>query len=245
MKQNSSPRPRRAGRMDTAPAPGSRREQRADRSETMGRAGRELALSPWHLFVVGVFAAATAGIVMTRDAPAVGVVLVCLLIAAGGWAGLALHRTLWPLVSDEAEQASESLGDRTRVSLERERNLALRSMRDLDFDRAMEKIEEADYVEMAGRLSARIARLTKHLEDGSTDYRELVERDIQARMTEARAQSPDPEAVSQTRPSSVLSPQSSIPGPEAAQPVCAGCQTQNDPDARFCKSCGARLGASI
>jgi hypothetical protein len=253
MKPDASPRARRKGRMDTASPSGSRREQRADRSDTVAPAGHELALSPWHLFVVGVFAAATVAIVLTRDAPAVGVLLVCLLIASGGWAGLALHRTLWPLVSAEASEDGESLGDRTRATLGRERDLALRSIRDLDFDRSMGKIEESDYAEMADRLRARVARLTKQLDDGTIGYRELVERDIEARLAQGsrfsaqgaiRGQRPEPEAMSQTLPSSVLRPQSSALGPEPAQPVCAECQTQNDPDARFCKSCGARLGTA-
>ena len=69
------------------------------------------------------------------------------------------------------------VGQRTRASLEREKMLALRAIKELEFDRAMGKLSEADWNEMSGRLRARAARLIRQLDAGA-NYREQIERDL-------------------------------------------------------------------
>ena len=49
------------------------------------------------------------------------------------------------------------LGGRTRAALEREKTLVLRSIKELEFDRAMGKVSEKDFAEMSARLRARAA----------------------------------------------------------------------------------------
>ena len=49
------------------------------------------------------------------------------------------------------------LGGRTRAALEREKTLSLRSIKELEFDRAMGKVSEKDFAEMGARLRARAA----------------------------------------------------------------------------------------
>jgi hypothetical protein len=100
----------------------------------------------------------------------------------------------------------------------------LRSIKDLEFDRAMGKVSEKDFAEMSGRLRARAARLIRQL-DAGTGYREQIEKEIEQR-------------VGRT-----------LSGPPAerftdAVKACASCGTENDADARFCKSCGTSLGAT-
>ena len=107
------------------------------------------------------------------------------------------------------------IGHRTRAALEREKMLALRSIKELEFDRAMGKISEEDFHEMSIRLRARATRLMKQLDAGS-GYRTQIERDLAKRLGD------------------------SADKPVAAH-VCAKCSTTNDPDARFCKNCGAQL----
>ena len=51
---------------------------------------------------------------------------------------------LTPLVTGEARQP-EMVGSRTRVALEREKDLALRSIKELEFDHAMGKVADADF----------------------------------------------------------------------------------------------------
>ena len=73
------------------------------------------------------------------------------------------------------------VGERTRVALEREKLLTLRSIKELEFDRAMGKLSDADWQEMSGRLRARAAGLMKQLDAGA-GYREQIERDLAKRL---------------------------------------------------------------
>jgi hypothetical protein len=136
------------------------------------------------------------------------------LMAATALVGLAALRMLRPLVSPE-EDKTAMVGRRTRVALEREKMLALRAIKELEFDRAMGKLSDADWTEMSGRLRARAARLIRQLDAGA-NYRDQIERDLANRL-------------------------GAVP---AAQPValsCGSCGTANDADARFCKGCGNKL----
>ena len=73
------------------------------------------------------------------------------------------------------------VGQRTRVALEREKMLTLRSIKELEFDRAMGKLSDADWQEMSGRLRARAARLMRQLDAGA-GYRDQIERDLAKRI---------------------------------------------------------------
>jgi hypothetical protein len=75
---------------------------------------------------------------------------------------------------------------------------------------------------MSGRLRARAARLIKQLDSGAS-YRDQIERDLAKRMGAAAA------------------PTTAAPPTASSEVVCAGCQTRNDHDARFCKSCGQAI----
>jgi ribosomal protein L40E len=108
--------------------------------------------------------------------------------------------------------------------------LALRAIKELDFDHAMGKLSESDWKEMSSRLRARAARLIRQLDAGA-GYREQIERDVAKRLAAA-----DVQAAAAPAP---------VPVEHAETPdtrICAACSTANDPDARFCKSCGEKLG---
>ena len=113
-------------------------------------------------------------------------------------------------------------GHRTRVALEREKLLALRSIKELEFDRAMGKVSEKDFTEMSGRLRARAARLMRQLDAGA-GYREQIDREIEKRLGKAPA---------------VIGGSKQQDPPHA---VCAECGTKNDADAKFCKGCGKAM----
>ena len=61
-------------------------------------------------------------------------------------------------------RAHLDFGPRTRAALEREKALALRSLKELEFDRAMGKVSEADFAEVAERLRARAMRVMQQLD---------------------------------------------------------------------------------
>jgi hypothetical protein len=205
-------------------------------------------LQPWQFFVLAALGLATAATFMIRGQGVVAVVMVSVLMGTTALAGLAALRLLRPLVSNE-EDRTPMVGERTRAALEREKMLALRAIKELDFDRAMGKLSESDWKEMSGRLRARATRLIRQLEAGS-GYRSQIEQEIarrssarEARQTELR--SDDARLKDSRYDSARVSAERRVHDNRgamaSAERVCAACTTANDTDARFCKNCGQKL----
>ena len=177
---------------------------------------------PWHFFVLSSLAASTIAVIISRRAAPEHLILVSLTIGAAGAAAAAVYRTILPLVLRDTSRLSERPSERARAALEREKALVLRSIKELEFDRAMGKVSAKDFDEMAGRLRARAIALMKQLDQGGSGYREAIERELSTRLKQARP---------------------ATPAPAALQPhECTACQTVNDLDAAFCKRCGTALG---
>jgi hypothetical protein len=121
---------------------------------------------------------------LVRGQGATTVVLVGVLMATTVLVGIAALRTLRPLMATGDDRVA-MIGQRTRAALEREKHLTLRAIKDLEFDRAMGKLAETDFVEMSGRLRARAARIIRQL-DAGPGYREQIERDLAARLKPSR-----------------------------------------------------------
>jgi hypothetical protein len=172
-----------------------------------------------HFFVLGSLLAATVAVVLARPSAPEHLILISLTIGAAGLAALCFYRKLAPLVAPHAELERQPLSERARMELEREKALTLRSIKELEFDRAMGKVSPQDFDEMAGRLRARAVGIMKQLDAGTSAYRVIIEKELAARIGQKPA------------------------GASQAVGVCA-CGTRNDPDARFCKSCGTKLESS-
>jgi hypothetical protein len=170
-------------------------------------------LQPWQFFVLAALACATAVTFIVRGQGVAAVVLLAALMGAAALVGMAVLRTVQPLVGRHDDRTA-MIGQRTRAALEREKMLALRAIKELEFDKAMGKVSEDDFRDMSGRLRARATRLMRQLDAGA-GYREQVERDLARRLGDGAA-------------------------PRSAA-ACPGCATINDPDARFCKGCGGKL----
>ena len=180
-----------------------------------------------HFFVLGSLLAATVAVVLARPSAPEHLILISLTIGAAGLAALCFYRMLAPLVAPHAELERQSLSERARVELEREKALTLRSIKELEFDRAMGKVSAQDFDEMAGRLRARAVGIMKQLDAGTSAYRVIIEKELAARVgSKPVGQLPD-QAVAPVRVSGLC-----------------GCGTSNDSDARFCKSCGTKLESS-
>ena len=175
----------------------------------------ESSLQPWQFFVLAALGCATAVTFLVRNHGVIPVILLSVMMAATALVGLGALRAVRPLVSAHDERGAV-VGQRLRVLLEQDKALALRTIKELEFDRAMGKISEEDFREMSTRLRARATRLMKQLDAGS-GYRDQIERDLAKRLGESAEK------------------------PERAAHVCANCSTANDPDARFCKNCGKQL----
>jgi hypothetical protein len=178
-------------------------------------------LEPWQFFVLAALGSATAALFMSRGQGFTAVILLTVLMATAAIAGLAVLRTVRPLVSAEEDRTS-MVGGRTRAALEREKVLSLRAIKELEFDRAMGKLSDEDWQEMSSRLRARAAGLIRQLDAGE-GYRDRIERDLNKRLGTLPATSGDPAERMQNRR------------------TCARCAAANDADARFCKNCGQRL----
>ena len=205
------------------------------------------ALQPWQLFALAGLIGATIVVVLSRGQSAAGIILLSLLVFAAAAVASAALRAFLPLTHRFSAEEPQFLGGRTRAALEREKTLVLRSIKELEFDRAMKKVSEKDFVDMSGRLRARAARLMRQLDAGSM-YREEIEKEIAKRLggsgsSETPARRDPPYTTELSKHDRVgrvpRAADASVSGP--AGTVCASCQTQNDPDARFCKQCGSRL----
>ncbi|HTM23750.1 MAG TPA: zinc ribbon domain-containing protein [Vicinamibacterales bacterium] len=178
-----------------------------------------------HFFVLLSLFAATVAVVMVRPAAPEHLILISLTIGAAGGAAVCFYRVLAPLMAPHADMEQQPMSERLRADLEREKALTLRSIKELEFDRAMGKLSPQDFDQMAGRLRARAMGIMKQLDAGSSAYRTVIEKELAARLggKQTRSATREQQAARTDR-----------------APVCA-CGVPNDRDARFCKACGVKL----
>jgi hypothetical protein len=178
-----------------------------------------------------MLAATATVIVATGQAPA-NIVILSLTVVSVSFVGLGAYRILSPLVSDQPEEPL-TIGGRTRIAMEREKTLVLRSIKELEFDYAMGKIAKPDFDEMYGRLRNRALGLMVQLDAGG-GYKEQIAREVETRLANQGAGGTSAEGAYGAEGAT---------GSQGAESAgeCAACGTENDPDAKFCKNCGAKL----
>jgi hypothetical protein len=179
------------------------------------------AFRPWHFFIVGALVAATAAVLVSSRTSPEHLVMLSVTVFAAGAAAYACYRMLLPLVGHSPQARAGLLGAIARRTLEREKVIVLRAIKELEFDRAMGKVADEDFAEISSRLRQRAMRLMRQLDDVETAARARVEQELRARVQGA----PAPAVTAESRP------------------ACPSCETINDADARFCKACGAPLAA--
>lgn len=189
---------------------------------------------PWHFFVLASLMLATVAVIMSRRSTPEHLVLISFTIGAAGAAAAGFYRMLAPLTSDDDQSFREPLSIRSREALEREKTLVLRSIKELEFDRAMRKLSDRDFEEMGARLRVRALSLMKQLDAEGPGYRALIEKELAARLAasagSARLQGDSPASL--------------LPGTAAAAErgvFCTACGSPSDIDAQFCKHCGTKL----
>ena len=200
-----------------------------DVSAQPAQGGSDAGFKPWHFFVLVSLAASTVAVLMSRRSSPEHLILLSFTIGAAGVAAAAFYRMLAPLAVRDELLLTERPSERVLAALEREKALVLRSIKELEFDRAMGKVSPKDFDEMAGRLRARALMLMRQIDAGGAGYREMIERELQARLKTNGARRAG---------SSVAAPSGSE---ERALRACASCGTANDHDAAFRK----RLAASL
>jgi len=166
------------------------------------------------------------------------------LLALGGmtlaFTAAALWRMIDPLARPEsASAATTAQGRGVLRELEREKQLVLKAIKEIELDFQMRKLGERDYREMVERYRNRAMRLISELDAGG-DYRGLIEKELKLRL-----ELPLSDALSAAAPAAAPmvagAAPAVAPATAAARPICASCKTENDADAKFCKSCGGKL----
>jgi len=188
-------------------------------------------LQPWQFFLLGGMLAATATVIVATGQSPANIIILSLTVVSVSFVGLGAYRILSPLVNDQPD-APLTIAGRTRIALEREKALVLRSIKELEFDFAMGKIAKADFDEMSARLRSRALGLMRQLDAGG-GYREQIQKEVQERLARL--------GVEGDRFSHRLGNAGEATAEAVALHNCAECETANDPDARFCKNCGHRL----
>jgi len=147
-----------------------------------------------------------------------GVLLIVISIL---WASVRTLAGDAPITLDEAI----ALGAPTAV--EEQKRAVLQALKDLEFERSIGKIADADYEELVGRYRAEAKRLLRAVDEDLAPLRE-------------RAAAYVADQLGTERP-----PKRSKPPPKKVEdPVCSSCGTENDADAAFCKKCGGKLTPS-
>jgi hypothetical protein len=183
------------------------------RPATAKPADTQSGFRPWHFFILISMAGATVAVMLSVNTHPVALLLLSAAVVCAGLVGLTLHRAIEGFFQRGGEQLPLAAG--TYEELQREKALILRSIKELQFDKAMGKVSEADFADISSRLRARALALMADLD-----------------------RAPVPRAA--TRPSAPPA----VPPAAANTRSCAACGTVNDTDARFCKNCGSGLGES-
>ncbi|MCC6903655.1 MAG: zinc ribbon domain-containing protein [Polyangiaceae bacterium] len=173
---------------------------------------------------------------------------VALLVAA---AGLLLYAigSLWASVQSLGDDASLSLDEALALAApsaeEEKKRSVLRALKDLEYERNVGKVSEQDYLELSTRYRQDARRLLRELNEAELPARARVEKLLAKRLGTAAPPSPQTpsEAQLEAAADTVVEPDTeSEPKSEPEKKTeCDECGTENDADARFCKSCGEAL----
>lgn len=127
------------------------------------KTGRDTGMQPWHLFLLLAMVAATWAVIEARHTHPAALLLLSAAIIAAGAVAIATHYALSGFFGDRSAMRPP-LKASTRQALEEEKALILRSIKELEFDRQMRKVSDADFEEIGGRLRARAVALIEQLD---------------------------------------------------------------------------------
>ena len=141
-----------------------------------------------------------------------------------------------------------------RTELDERKRRALRSLKDLEQEHAIGKIDDEDYQALLIEYRTQAKAVIQEMDAVLSPYRaeaealvraHLAKRHIRPAVDEAPAKAPEDAAQGEADEAEGEAAETEEPGraPDADERVrCPSCETANDPDAAFCKRCGAKLG---
>ncbi len=189
-------------------------------------AGDGAGLHAWHFYLLLSMAAAIWAVAVARDTHPAALLLISGAVVAAGLAAAALYYALAGFLGVRVPAPIPAA--RLRDALLSEKALVLRSIKELEFDRAMRKVSDQDFAEIGSRLRARAMELIEDLDH------------LDAAPGQAPQHASSDPPVSAT-PTGDLGVFAAFAPPALSTRSCADCGTENDPDAKFCKNCGAKL----
>ncbi len=149
--------------------------------------------------------------------------------------------------------AGETAGPRLRSELRDEKRRVLRAIKELDFDHQMGKLSDEDHREIGARYKLRAVEIMRQL-DGAGDLHPELARVLEGLHEPSPTLKSKPEEAPAAQNVQPPAPSSEAPAEAGAQAAaeapaqhetraCPECDTANDLDAKFCKSCGKELAA--
>jgi hypothetical protein len=120
-------------------------------------------LQATHFYLIASMVAATAAVMVSRNTHPVALLLISAAAISAGMVGLALYYSVsgfFGLGAKTVEPPSERLLE----NLTREKALVLRSIKELEFDKAMGKVSDADFADIGGRLRTRALSLMQEID---------------------------------------------------------------------------------
>ena len=154
-----------------------------------------------------------------------------ILVVAGG-ALVGVIATLWASLRTLSGEAPITIDDAIALggstAAQEQKRAVLQALRDLELERSVGKIAQADYDELLHRYRTEAKRLLRSMDEDLAPLRARAATYVAQRL----AQASSVEVSGPTRPQ--------LRGSR----VCGRCGADNDGDAVFCKKCGSRLAGS-
>jgi hypothetical protein len=175
----------------------------------------ETSTKPGQVFVLLSMAAATVAVMLTRYTHPAALLVMSAGVLACGLAAYFFHTALYALVGPK--RAPVAVTGQRRETLAADKNRILHTIKELEFDHRMGKINAKDFEQLAAPLRRKAAMLIEELDriDDAGDV------------------------------SGALGNQSALPvpgaRPEPQGRACAACGAANDAAALYCQMCGAKL----
>lgn len=132
-------------------------------SSTEPGAGKDAGIQPWHFFLLLAMVGATWSVIEARHTHPAALILLSIAILAAGAVAIASHAALRGFFVSGSQRVVP-LSATTRDAIEEEKALVLRSIKELEFDRAMGKVGDADFADIGARLRARALDLMDQLD---------------------------------------------------------------------------------
>jgi ribosomal protein L40E len=176
---------------------------------------------------LGLVAVTVVAALATGFVAGVGMALLVVLTGALLGAILLVWHSLRTLAGDADVDADLELATvRGSSELGDKKRRALRALKDLEQEHALGKIDDADYATLDADYRAQAKDVIREMDDSLAPFREKAEALVREHLEKHPVEKEDAQEE-ESSDDDVID--------------CPKCETENDPDAAFCKKCGEKL----